>query len=189
MRAFIPATGLCLAMSLATSAPGQEPRTVVGVERVHGFFGAPVAKFTELGGDFAFMPGGRVGWLAGHELSIGAGAYFTAGDATLTDDFGATRDLGLDYAGFETELIFFWDYSYHSTLSLLLGGGRLNVDGDSETVGVAEPLLNLEINLLPGFRVDIGGGYRAVWGVDAPGVSSSDAGGFVGAVAFKIGSY
>jgi hypothetical protein len=187
MRTACFAAGLALLLALPAAA--QEPRTVVGVEKVHGFFGAPVVKFTELGDDFAFMPGGRVGWLAGHELALGAGAYFSTGDASLQDDFGASRDLRLQYAGFEAEIIFFWDYTYHMTLSLLLGGGRLEVDGDGESVGVVEPLANLEINLLPGFRIDLGGGYRAVWGVDASGVSASDAGGFVGAVAFKIGSY
>jgi len=178
-----------VALLLAVPAAAQEPRTVVGAEKVHGFFGAPVAKFTELGDDFAFMPGGRLGWLAGHELALGLGAYVSTGDASFTDDLGASRELRLDYAGFEAELIFFWDYTYHMTLSVLLGGGRLEVDGGGESVGVVEPLANLQINLMPGFRVDLGGGYRLVWGVDAPGVSSSDAGGLVGAVAFRIGPY
>lgn len=187
MRTVVVSVGLALLLALPAAA--QEPRTVVGAEKVHGFFAAPVVKFSELGDDFAFMPGGRLGWLAGHELALGAGAYFSTADASLRDAFGASRELRLHYAGFETELVFFWDYTYHMTLSLLLGGGRLEVDGDGESVGVVEPLANLEINLLPGFRVDLGGGYRAVWGVDAPGVSASDAGGFVGAVAFKLGSY
>lgn len=178
-----------LALLLAAPAAAQEPRTVVGSEQVHGFFGAPVVKFSELGDDVAFLPGGRLGWLAGHELALGAGVYISTGDASFRDDLGASRDLRLAYGGFEAELIFFWDYTYHMTVSLLLGGGRLAVDGDGEAVGVVEPLANLEINLLPGFRVDLGGGYRAVWGVDAPGVSARDAGGFVGAVAFKLGSY
>jgi hypothetical protein len=78
---------------------------------------------------------------------------------------------------------------YHFTFLTLIGGGSLDLEGQSDGIWAAEPAMNLEINVNSFLRLDFGGGYRFVWDVDVPGLSNGDLSQFFGQIALKFGAF
>ena len=56
-------------------------------------------------------------------------------------------------------------------------------------VFVAEPVVNLELNVAKWFRINVGAGYRIVAGVNVGDLENGDLSSFFGNLAFKFGSF
>jgi hypothetical protein len=176
--------------TLAISSPAlAQEQTLISDEFHSGGFGGPVVKFSEVANEFAVFAGARGGWIINHTLVLGIGGYGLANDISLTD-FIIGRDIEFGYGGLELEYINSWDKLVHFTVYALVGAGGLSgnlIDGES--VFVAEPAVNGELNVTRYFRFHFGAGYRWVIGVDSPGFSDSDFSAFYGQVTAKFGSF
>jgi hypothetical protein len=180
------------AVLCAGSLHGQDQETLLHGGITSGGFGAVAARLSSVGGEFAVFSGARGGWIINHTFVLGLGGYGLANDIALTP--GATgREIEFGYGGLDLEYVHAWNRVVHFTGHVLVGGGGLSVKRTlverSESLFVAEPAVNLEINVVSFFRVNVGGGYRFVAGVEDPEVSAGDLAGPFGLLALKFGKF
>lgn len=170
-----------------------EEETLFQGEIVHGGFGGPVVKFTQVKDELGILVGGRGGWIINHALSLGGGGY------RLVNPIGGPSSLpyveprlGLGYGGFEMEYIWRSGKRVHSTVMLLVGGGGSDYyegnesgccfDGEEDRKNwdsfvVVEPSFQIELNVTQFLRINVGAGWRFVTGVEKYDLSNSDIGG------------
>lgn len=181
----------------AVSVFAQE-ETLIEKELTYGGFGAPVVRFTEVRDELGIMVGGRGGVVVNHLFSIGGGGYGLANGVDAGVSVPDTLELEMGYGGLELEWIGFSDRLVHLTFYTLLGAGGVSFrtaddDGvdefDTDTIYVAEPIANIEVNVTKFFRMNAGAGYRFVWDVDAPGLEDDDLGGVTASLTFKFGRF
>ena len=71
----------------------ESTETLVGEDIHHGGYIAPVLKFTEVKDDFAFLVGGKIGWLFNHVLQqrveAGTWSMLQTGDVAALDGSGS----------------------------------------------------------------------------------------------------
>jgi hypothetical protein len=199
---------LCLVV--VEPSGGFEQETLYAGDIDHGGFGGPVVKMTQIADEFGVIVGARGGWIIDHSLIVGGGVY---GMATHnmeldTEEIGGDPDLEyhleMGYAGFELEYLMQPHRLVHASLHALIGGGGVaylegGPDGhwndedvdvlSSDGFFIAEPGMNLELNVARPFRVALGAGYRFVSDVDLPGLADDDLSGFTTTVALKFGSF
>lgn len=197
--AWIAALGLLLAPPLwAQETEGedepeerQEQETLLSGGIDSGGFGALVFRFGEVADQFATFGGIRGGWIINHQFSIGLGGYGLGSEICLDDDRDCfLRELEFGYGGFEFEYIGMWNRVVHYNAHLLIGGGGVTFfNFATDGVFVAEPVVNLELNVAKWFRINAGAGYRIVAGVDIGALDNGDLSGFFGNLAFKFGSF
>jgi hypothetical protein len=188
---------------VAAGAPGYRAETLfVPGEFSLGGFGAPVLRVSEVQGDRALFVGGRGGAVINHSLIIGGGGYICT--KTVKQDLGEFApgdlpDLYLMYGGLEVEYVAFSHKLVHFSAQALIGGGALAEEENRAALCyrdrvfdgyfVAEPAANVEVNILPFFRVAAGAGYRYVDGVDLAGISNDDLAGVTYSLQFKFGHF
>ena len=63
---------------------GQQQETLLSGNIESGGFGGFVVRFSEIGGAFAVLAGGRGGWIINHTFVLGGGGYGLANDVALT---------------------------------------------------------------------------------------------------------
>ncbi len=166
----------------------QQARTLVRGEASYGGFGGLVFKGSAVNEQFAGFFGARGAWMLDHVFALGAGGYLMGGgvDVERTD---GKRSLDMWYGGVELEFISGWSQVYHITFLTLVGGGALGLEGESDGIWAVEPELNLEVNVAPYLRLNFGGGYRFIWGVDYPELDNGDLSQFFGQVSLKFGAF
>jgi hypothetical protein len=172
----------------AQGLQAQQARTLVRGDATNSGFGAAVFKGSGVNDQFAGFFGARGAWLIDHVFALGAGAYLMGGGVDV-QRAGGSRSLDMWYGGAEFEFISGWSQVYHITFLTLVGGGSLGLDGESDGIWAAEPQLNFEVNVTPYMRLNFGGGYRFIWGVDIPELSNSDLSQFLGQVTLKLGAF
>jgi hypothetical protein len=176
-----------------------EEETFLGSDISHGGFGGPVVKLTQVNDHFGVMAGGRGGWILGHRFVIGGGGY------GLTDTvkgneiaFGNTPDIIMGYGGVELEYIINPEQVFHFSVYTLLGGGGVSYntdrdfnwnDEESDAFFVAEPAVNLIVNMTHFLRIGVGVSYRLITGVELEGISDSDLSGIAGNITLKFGVF
>jgi hypothetical protein len=202
-----------LILLLAPSAFSQD-ETLLGSNIDHGGFGGPVVKLTSIRGEVGSLVGGYGGWLIGHQFLIGGGGYGLVND--IRADVSAEQRYTMDqrplfvefgYGGVVLEYIAMPSRAVHFSVMALLGAGSATYRENSyndwnfdshghsridkmEALFVAEPQVNIELNMTDWFRVTLGGSYRFVRGVnDLTGLSNKDLSGPAGSVSFKFGSF
>jgi hypothetical protein len=164
-----------------------------------GGFGGPVLKFTELVDEFGLLVGGRGGWIINHTFVLGAGGYGLAN----RDNFeflvdGRARQLEMGYGGLELEYVNRSHELIHFSVQALVGAGGADWGrdfdfdpdfDDGDAFFVAEPGLNIIMNVTEFFRVGFGGSYRFVEDLELPGLSDDDLTGPSGVLTFKFGKF
>ncbi len=169
--------------------PQQETLIKGGIDS--GGFGALVFRFSGVNDQFAVFAGARGGWIINHQFVIGAGGYGLSSEICVDEDGRCRgRQIEFGYGGLEFEYIGAWDRLIHYSLQLLVGGGGVtafNFEGDP--VFVMEPVAKMEANITKWFRINVGGGYRFVSGVDGLQLENSDFSAFFGDLEFKFGSF
>jgi hypothetical protein len=201
-------------MLAANPAPVQDETIFQGGIYSHGGFAGPAVRVTSIDGQNEIMTGGQIAWLINHEVIIGLAGYGLTTDKVKRNLDGANRTLGMGYGGLEFGYVF-WPHSLvHLTFETLVGAGGIgygfetdendkanDADGDSrhhqhwEGRGsgffVAEPMLYLEMNVTKWFRINLGGGYRYVEGVDETrvGITSQALRGANAELLFKFGFF
>lgn len=191
---------LMVVLLIPAGIGAQQERTLLSGHVDHGGFGGPVVKFTEIANRFGVLVGGRGGWIINHSLVLGGGGYGLANtyDFKLIED-GRERRLALGYGGLEIEYVNRWRNVAHVTVGILVGGGGASwydrrredwgLENDGDAFFVAEPALNLEVNIIHFLRVCVGGSYRFVGDLDLPGLTDADLRGAAGSLTLKFGQF
>ncbi len=187
-RVFAAAVMSWVFLASPTGLEAQTARTLVHGEASNGGFGALVFKGSGVNDQFAGFFGARGAWMIDHVFGLGAGAYVMGGGVDVERSTG-TQSLKMWYGGAEIEFISGWSQVYHFTFLTLIGGGSLDLGGESDGIYAVEPALNLEINVNSFLRLDFGGGYRFIWDVDIPELSNGDLSQFFGQVVLKFGAF
>ena len=185
---FAAAVVSCVFIASPADLEAQSARTLVRGESSNGGFGAVGFKGSGVNDQFAGFFGARGAWMIDHVFALGAGAYLMGGGVDVERSTGS-QSLKMWYGGAEIEFISGWSEVYHFTFLTLIGGGSLELEGQSDGIWTVEPAMNLEINVNSFFRLDFGGGYRFVWDVDIPELSNGDLSQFFGQVVLKFGAF
>jgi hypothetical protein len=198
---------LILLLVIGSAVYAQEESLLGEGEITNGGFGAAVVKFTSINSQFGVLVGGRGGWIINHSIILGAGGY------GLTNQINGTISNGgrylstiLGYGGFEMEYIINSDNLVHTSVSLLIGGGAvsqrnniypvpldwsaLNIEPlSANNFFIAEPEVDIEVNIVKFFRIDFGASYRIISGVNQNGLKNSDVAGVSVIMTLKFGKF
>jgi hypothetical protein len=190
---------IIIAVSTLVSA---EDQMLFGGKITHGGFGGPVLKFTKIKDQNAVFIGGRGGWIINHTMVLGLGGYVMANENIdkVQISPGHSRFLSVGYGGFEMEYVAMHNRLFHPALSILIGGGSASyidkyfddIDDDEDDFDgffIVEPTVNVELNVIPIMRANIGLGYRYVSGVEYYGLKDSDISGLAGSLSMKFGIF
>ena len=114
----------------------------------------------------------------------------------LTNGAGDPGALEMGYGGLELGYVHRPDELVHFSLGVLIGAGGVvwNPDGQSgsqvdDAFFVAEPELDVVLNVTRFFRVALGASYRLTQGVKLFDLRDADLSGLAGLVALKFGSF
>lgn len=179
---------------VATTAWAQE-ETLFSGKLESGGFGGPVVKMTQFIDKSGILVGGRGGWIINHAFVIGGGGYGLVNEITASND----SLLSFGYGGVELEYVHRSNKLLHFTVQTLIGGGSVeyrdkrNKDAQNNDVHddffIAEPGVNVILNVSKNFRIGLGGSYRYVTGVSFRGLNNSDLSGPSAVLTFKFGSF
>lgn len=155
----------------------------------HGGFGGASIRGTELLGRTSIFVGGRGAWQANHGIFVGGAGY---GLATEHDAPAAVqvageprRKIQVGYAGLWMGYTILSHALVHPVLSVLIGAGGAAYEGRDAVSGelleietdvffIAEPELEMEINVLPFMRLAVGLAYRVARSVDMTGIDQDE---------------
>lgn len=167
--------------------------TVFKGGKASGGFGAITNKFTYIDGKFANLAGVYGGWYVNHRFLLGIGGAALTNDIPVPLEYSARPLQNMSYGygqfGLMTEYVFDSNRTIHVAFSLFAGSGFTlqyerhaweddNFDNEhfvenDDWFFVAEPGVQVEINLLKWMRFSPGISYRAAFGSDARGLSDS----------------
>ena len=197
MKRRLETLALAAFILITTSVFGQEDshhiQTVFKGGSASGGYGALTNKFTTIGGEFANMAGVYGGFYVNHKFLLGVGAAAVTNNipVPLQHSVDPLRNMSYGYGqvGLITEYVLGSDKTVHIAFSLFSGAGftvqyeRYGWDDDDfdfedhakdeDWFFVAEPGVQVEINLLKWMRFCPGISYRAAFGSDARGLSDS----------------
>lgn len=173
-----------------------------------GGYGAITNKFTRIRGDFANMSGLYGGWFINQRLMIGAGAAAVTNNIPVPLQYSTdpTRNRSYEYGqvGLMTEYVINSNKPIHFVAQLFSGAGftlqydrhnHHNNNDDDDTISdehwffVAEPGVQVEMNLFKWMRFSPGISYRASFGSDAEGMKDKDIRGVSYNVTLKFGKF
>ncbi len=182
-------------ISLTASAQNDpyQIETVFKGGKGSGGFGAITNKFTYINGQFANLAGVYGGWYVNHKFLLGIGGAGLTNDIPVPLEYSARPLQNMSYGygqfGLMTEYVFASNKTIHVAFSLFSGPGFTlqyerhgweDNNHDYEDFAenddwffVAEPGVQVEVNLLKWMRFCPGISYRAAFGSDAPGLSDS----------------
>jgi hypothetical protein len=180
-----------------------QPETLLNGDVDHGGFGGPALRLTAIDGTAALLTGGRGGWIlnfdGGHSFVLGGGGYGLVTDLEaegIVDERGEPLYLNLGYGGAFLEYVNHTSRLVHFTAEALFGGGGAGLrEGDHdeyddpEPFFVAEPGVNVVLNVTTFFRMGAGVSYRFVSGTDVTAFSDADLSGPSGVLTFNFGRF
>ncbi len=197
---------LILFFSLVTLPLFAGERTLLSGHVDHGGYGGPVVKYTQIGPNNAdgVLVGGQGGWIIDHRFVLGGAGYGLT--TKVNADWYDVRTyagepspyvLDFGYGGVLLSFIGNSDDLVHYEIFGIIGSGGVNYRlkndyGDTnngDAFFVAEPGVNVVLNVTHFFRIGFGGTYRYVRGVDLEGLTDGDLSNFSAQVTFKFGAF
>lgn len=171
----------------------QEIQTVFRGPHSSGGYGAITNKFTYINGNYANMVGMYGGWFVNHRFLLGVGGSVMTNymQVPLEASENPLRDLSYGYVqmGLVTEYVFWSNKTFHFVFNLQTGAGLTfqyerydwhhdydydyDYAGDENWFFVAEPGIQLEMNLLKWMRFSPGVSYRGAFGSDGRGLTDN----------------
>ncbi|MGB2870123.1 MAG: hypothetical protein WBD36_16870 [Bacteroidota bacterium] len=191
-----------LVVILSTPALSQE-QTVFDAENIeHGGYGAFVVGFTNVNNEFGVLVGGRGGWIINHTFAIGLGGYGIGNNVhSLVEGPLGQRFMNFGYGGLDLEFIVNSDDMVHWSIHTLLGGGSVGFRGERDDVRgfdmdmhddeffVAEPGINLDLNVISWFRASAGVRYRYISGVASEASTNGNLTGTSAVLTLRFGKF
>jgi hypothetical protein len=184
-------------------------QTVFSKGKSSGGYGALTNKFSTIGGEYANLVGVYGGWYVNHKFLLGVGAAATTNNIPVPDAFSVdpSRNMSYEYGqvGLVTEYVLGSNKTFHVAFNLFSGAGFTvqyerygwnndDFDFDQQEIDenwffVAEPGVQLEINLLKWMRFSPGISYRAAFGSDAAGLSDNALSDITYSATLKFGKF
>jgi hypothetical protein len=200
---------LSIAMLLCKPSLSQEePETLLNSEReiIRSFFMAPEVKYTTLIDEWEYFGGLRFGFLIDHRYVLGLEVNGILSEnafrGTATVEGETDINNAMYYGGLYLDYIIPTNFPVQISFPLLLGAGGnflfekfdniQQPDAEILEIGkflVAEPKINLELNISRVFRMGIGCGYRLVGKSNLDRLNNEDLSGFLINVNLKVGSF
>ena len=172
-----------------------------------GGYGAATNQFTTIRGKFANLSGIYGGWFINHRFMIGAAGAATTNNIRVPQQFSADplRSLSYEYGqfGLITEYVVASDKPVHLVFNLFAGAGFTlqyerntwhntsypeNVH-DENWFFVAQPGVQVEMNLFKWMRVSPGISYRRSFGSKALGLDDKDISALSYGATLKFGKF
>lgn len=197
---------IILALFIAAALAFSRETTLLDGPVDHGGYGGPGFKLSQIGPDnaSALFVGGQGGWIIDHKFIIGGGGYGLVNEVQanwidIRTFYGEPLPyyLNMGYGGLLLGFIQNSDDLIHYEIYGLFGGGGIDYrlkdaeqsHDSSDGIFVAEPGVNIMLNVTPFFRIGAGASYRYVTGVDDAALTSEDLSGISGQIIFKFGSF
>ena len=205
-------TLLCSSLSYAqeteTTTTNEKP-----AKRPASYFGSITNKFTIINGEYANIAEVYGGWVFNRKLMLGLGAAALTNNIIVPDRFSSEPGEQLSYmyaqGGIVAEYIPRTDKKFHLVYHLFSGLGFTDQyersdymddffedvfeddedDDERNLFFVAEPGVQLEINILKWLRVAPGITYRATIGSDGLGLNNNDLSNVSFNFGLKIGKF
>ena len=180
-------------------------KTIFGNKKIsHGGYGAFTIGYSQIDEKDAFITGGRGAWIIGHSFAIGLGGYGFGNDLYVDNAIGS-NEYSLDggYGGLILEPIVLPKFPIHLSFPVLLGAGGVAYVNttywdefdperdieDSDAFLVAEPGVELEMNLIKYVRLALGASYRFTSDVQISGKKHDVLNGYNLGVTLKFGKF
>ncbi len=181
--------------------PGTQ--TLVTSEVRHGGFGSIIYGVTSINNKVVMLRGTRGAWILNltpqHALHIGLASYRTTPEAAArnwTHETIERPDIRINYGGFEMEYVNRSFRLLHFGTQLLVGSGSVRYDNRNIAVEktkdqyfVAQPGINVFLNVTNWFRISAGGYYRYTANVNLEGTDSSELSCFAGMLGLRFGRF
>ncbi|CAM4062365.1 MULTISPECIES: hypothetical protein [Flavobacterium] len=162
------------------------------------FYGGTIFQFTTLDNDFSFFVGGKGGVAFNRKVLLGFEGYTLKSSNTSKDN--DSKELSFTYGGVFVGYVFDLGPKVQLVPTVLSAWGRIGereveADGDyvffkvTDDLFVLQPELELEINVIKGFKIGLGVNYRLSTGVDSRNYVNDDISGLGGSIAFKFGKF
>jgi hypothetical protein len=202
---------LCILLSNSLFAQESDIQTVFKRARhSSGGYGAISNKFTTINGDFANLVEVYGGWYINRRFLLGIGAAATTNDIRVPEEFSSQPGVPMSYeygqVGMVNEFVIGSNKAVHLAFHLFSGAGftvqyerhdwhdddLIDFDDyshDENWFFVAEPGVQLEVNLFRWLRFSPGVSYRAAFGSDARGLSDNDLSDISYNVSLKFGKF
>jgi len=194
MKRQISAITLALLMMLGTAALAQDGkiRTIFkGGVKSSGGYGALTNSFTTIRGKYANISGLYGGWFINHKLMVGIGLAASNNNIRVPVEYSTDplRNMTYQYGqfGLMTEYVIGSGWPFHIVLQGFAGAGfslqyqrsdlHGNIDDnihDENWFVVAEPGVQLEMNVFKWMRFSPGISYRAAFGSEGKGLGDKD---------------
>jgi hypothetical protein len=173
----------------------QEIQTIFKTPHATGGYGALTNKFTMIRGEFANIAGIYGGLFVNHRFMIGLEAAGLTNDIRVPETYnvkpGTTMSYGYAQAGLITEYVIGSSKAIHLVVNAFIGPGctfqyqryhsyehdysqHEQKDHDENWFFVAEPGMQVEVNIFRWMRFSPGVSYRFVQGSDAKGLTDND---------------
>jgi hypothetical protein len=202
---------LILVATISTNSFAQdEIRTVFKGPNKVTAYGALTNKFTKIDDQYVNLAGVYGGVYLNRRVFIGIGGAASTNDVPVPSQFSAVpgRDLSYQYVqfGLVTEVVMGSNRTIHPVFHLFAGPGLTvqydrhdweewenweedKSNRDENWFMVAEPGVQLEINLFKWMRFSPGVSYRLAYGQESAGLSDSKLGGTTFNVTLKFGKF
>lgn len=193
----------------------QEFQTLFSGDYESGGYGAPEFRFGKVNGNMSLLFGGRGGWIIGNKFVLGGGGYgMTTSNALhenqlITGVDTTDMQLAMGYGGLLLEYIATPHKAIHFAFPLLIGAGGASVTQqiydpynnisyedptnynviESSGFFIAEPGVNIELNLVKFMRVSLGANYRFITGTNLERIKDSDLSGVSFNFGLKFGKF
>jgi hypothetical protein len=195
MKRQISTITLTVLMMLGTASMAQDGniKTIFkGGVKSSGGYGAATNKFTTIRGKYANISGLYGGWFINHKLMIGLGLAASNNNIRVPLEYSSDplRNLTYQYGqfGLMTEYVIGSGKPVHLVLQGFAGAGFTlqyqrsdlhsgNIDDnihDENWFVVAEPGVQVEMNVFKWMRFSPGVSYRAAFGSDGKGLKDKD---------------
>ncbi len=185
---------------LDSTSESLQTQTLLGDTVKHGFYGAPVFKYSMLGpkNQNALLVGAQGGWILDHKYVLGLG-FYSLSNVVKAPKISEIEDMVLifNYGGFLMSYIHRQHKLLHFEASSVFGLGEANYRDQEyraeynkgDTFVVIEPGAQAILNVTPGFRLGVGASYRIVSRLSLLGMSNSDVSGLNVNVMFRVGYF
>lgn len=186
--------------------PVSDIQTLTGPGRKVGFYLGFNSGYSQIGGKDAFGAGGSVALIANHSLAIGfAGKGFVTETFSATPESSTRYDYSGGYGGLLIEPILFPKSPVHLSFPVILGAGgiakgvlynyyypyeytQVEIE-DAEAFFIAEPGIELELNVARWLRFGLGCSYRLTTRLEPAVFDSKIMDGFTGGFSMKFGKF
>jgi hypothetical protein len=181
-------------------------QTLTGPGRNVGFYFGFHSEYSQIYGHDAFGAGGTFALIANHGLAIGfSGKGFFTEPYEIKDGSNTSYSYTGGYGGILIEPILFPKFPMHVSFPILIGGGGIARSKltdyyypydytevyveNAEAFMIAEPGVEIELNVARWLRLGIGASYRFTTTFDPSEFDSNPMNGFTGGFSVKLGKF